>query len=185
MSLKLYQIRSTLKNHPDCYAILKEISFHNEVFSFFVMNRDEEEKIREINLHFVAGTGYNLKNVAKTDYILTSSAMLFSMRFVERIGEILKKEMQFFPCKVICQDVSLDWYAAKIMHYFPLVDKELSTYRTLTDGTKVLKYVKYREDIEEQFYIAKDIENLSYVAVSDLFKNLCEENGLMISFNQP
>jgi hypothetical protein len=149
------------------------------------MNRGKEERIREIKLDFVAGAGYGLKNIAKTDYIFTSSALLFSMRFVESVGEILKKEMQFFPCKVICQDVSLDWYAAKIIHYFPFVDKELSTYRTLTDETKVLKYIKYRKDIEEQFYIATDSENISYFAVSDLFKNLCEENSLMISFDQP
>ena len=185
MSLTLYEIETTLQSHPDNLAILNEPSYDDEVFSFFMMNRGEKEIIERMKLEFFAGKGYTLKNIVKTDHIYTFSALLFSKRFVESAGEYLSEEMLFFPCKVICMDVAFDWYAAKILREFPIVDKELSKYRTLTDGRPILNFVKYREDIDEQFYIARDNENISYFAVSELFKSLCEKNHLMISFSQP
>ena len=184
MPLKLFQIDSTLF-HPDNMAMIKnDYSVHKELFLFFNMNRGEEETIKSIEMEFAAGKGYTLKSIAKTDYIDTASASLFSKRFVDSVGEVLKDEMQFFPCKVICKGEAFDWYAARITHTFPIVDKERSTYRDLTDGRLVLSDAKYRTDIDEQFFIARDSEDISYFAVSDLFKILCDENGLMIGFKE-
>lgn len=179
MSLKLYQINTTL-NHPDCMAGFKKND--HEIFSFFIMDKGNEEKIKRRRLDFVAGTGYTLENIENTDYIFCPSALLFSKRFVERVGNLLREEMKFFPCKLICQDVSLDWYAAKIMRSIPIIDKEASTYRTLSDGEKMLKFVKFRKDIEEQFFIAKDKESVTYFVVSELFMDLCKKNSLLINF---
>lgn len=184
MPLKLYEIHSTLKSHPDCRAIIKDISLDDKIFAFFIMNQGVEEEIEKTELEFILGKGYTLENIEKTDYIFTFSALLFSKKFVDSIGEILKKEMQFFPCKLICNDVALDWYVAKIIHRFPVVDKELSVYRSLTDGKRILHSAKYRKDIEEQFYVARDSESITYFVVSDLFKNLCEKNGLMINIEE-
>lgn len=130
MSLKLYQINTTL-NHPDCMAGLKKM-MDDEIFSFFRLDIGNEEKIKRRRLEFVAGTGYTLENIEKTDYIFCPSALLFSKRFVEKIGNLLREEMKFFSCRLVCQDVSLEWYAAKIILSIPIIDKEASTYRTLT-----------------------------------------------------
>lgn len=184
MSLKLYEMSTTLNDHPDSMAGFKKILSADEIFSFFKLNIGDEEKINRRKLDFVAGSGYTLENIVKTDYIYSPSALLFSKRFVERVENVLKKEMQFFPCKVICQDASLDWYAAKIICCMPLVDKEASTYRTLTDGEKVLKSVKYRKDITKPFYIAADSESITDFVVSELFVDLCKKNDLMISFKE-
>ena len=184
MSLKLYRIDSTLF-HPYNGAMIKDISVHKELFSFFRMNCGDKEKIKNIEMEFVAQKGYTLENIAKTDYIFTFSAHLFSKKFVESVGDILKNEIKFFPCKVTCKGIALDWYAAQIIHSFPIIDKELSTYRELTDSELILSDAKYRTDINEQFFIARDSESITYIAVSDLFKTLCVENGLMIGFNQP
>ena len=93
MSLKLYQINTTL-NHPDCMAGFKKND--GEIFSFFILDIGNEEKIKRRRLEFVAGTGYTLENIEKTDYIFCPSALLFSKRFVEKIGNLLREEMKFF-----------------------------------------------------------------------------------------
>lgn len=65
MSLKLYKINTTL-NHPDCMAGFKKND--DEIFSFFRLDIGNEEKIKRRRLEFVAGTGYTLENIEKTDY---------------------------------------------------------------------------------------------------------------------
>ena len=118
MSLKLYKINTTL-NHPDCMAGFKKND--DEIFSFFRLDIGNEEKIKRRRLEFVAGTGYTLENIEKTDYIFCPSALLFSKRFVEKIGNLLREEMKFFSCRLVCQDVSLEWYAAKIILRIPII----------------------------------------------------------------
>ena len=181
MSLKLYQINTTL-NHPDCMAGLKKNDDEN--FSFFRLDIGNEEKIKRRRLEFVAGTGYTLENIEKTDYIFCPSALLFSKRFVEKIGNLLREEMKFFSCRLVCQDVSLEWYAAKIILRIPIIDKEASTYRTLSDGERVLNFIKFRRDIEEEFFIAKDKESITDFVVSELFVDICKKNGLLIDFKE-
>lgn len=182
MSLKLYRITTTL-NHPDYGARFKKNG--DEIFSFFRLDIGDEEKIKKRRLDFIAGAGYTLENIEKTDYIDCSVALLFSKRFVEKVGNVLREEMQFFSCNLICQDVNLDWYAAKIIRSIPIIDKEASTYRTLSDGEKILKFVKYRKDIEEQFFIAKDKESITDFVVSELFRDLCKKNDLLVNFEEP
>ena len=182
MSLKLYKINTTL-NHPDCMAGLKKM-MDDEIFSFFRLDIGNEEKIKRRRLEFVAGTGYTLENIEKTDYIFCPSALLFSKRFVEKNGNLLREEMKFFSCRLVCQDVSLEWYAAKIILRIPIIDKEASTYRTLSDGERVLSFIKFRRDIEEEFFIAKDKEGITDFVVSELFVDICKKNGLLIDFKE-
>lgn len=185
MPLKLYRISTTLDHHPDWSARLENAG--KEISRFFRLDIGDEETIKRRSLVFVAGEAYTLENIDKTDYISSFAALLFSKRFVERVGNAMNEDMQFFPCKLICDGVSLDWYAAKITRRLPIIDKEASTYRTLVHGGKMIEFAKYRRDIEEPFFIAKDenIEYSTYFVVSELFMDLCKENGLLIKFDEP
>lgn len=183
MPLELYRITTTLDCHPDCMARIEKGG--NDIFSFFRLGIGDEEIIKRRRLEFIAGAGYTLENIDKTDYIDCSAALLFSKRFVERVGKTISEDLQFFSCKLICDGVGLDWYAAKIMRSIPIIDKKASTYRTLANGNKIVKFAKYRKDIEGQFFIVKDVEMNTYFVVSERFKDLCEENGLLINFREP
>ena len=60
MSLKLYQINTTL-NHPDCMAGLKKM-MDDEIFSFFILDIGNEEKIKRRkngNRYRKSNNGYN------------------------------------------------------------------------------------------------------------------------------
>ena len=182
MSLKLYKITTTLEEHPDFTAKLMKRT--DEIYSFFSFNKGDVEKMKRKKIDFIAGTGYTLENVEKTDYINCSPPLLFSNKFVERIGNKLGDEVQFFPCNLICQQVNLNWYAARIMRKIPIIDKEASTYSILSGGEKVIRIAKYRKDIEERFFIARDEENIPYWVVSELFMELCKSNELLIRFRE-
>ena len=168
--------------HPYNGALLIDETIHDEIFSFFNINIGDEEKIKNIKMEFMADKGYTLKNIEKTDYIFTFSAMLFSEKFVDSVGEVLKDEIKFFPCKIICKGVYLDWYSAQIKHFIPIVDKELSVYEIDEDGELDFEFVKFREDFEQPFYVAADSEDIGGFVVTDLFQKLCEDHNLMVGF---
>ena len=182
MSLKLYKITTTLEEHPDFTARLKNRT--NEIYSFFSFNHGDVEQMKNKKIDFLAGAGYTLENIEKTDYINCSPPLLFSERFVEKIGNELSNEVEFFPCNLICKGISLNWYAARIMRKMAIIDKEASTYSILSEGEKVIRIAKYRNDIDEKFYIARDDENIPYWVVSELFMELCKKNNLSIRFKE-
>lgn len=182
MPLKLYKI-ATVIHHP--YAI---VGFHkpaSDLSEFFNLNIGNEEKIKRRNLEFIADEGYTLENIGKIDYLNCVTGLLFSKRFVEVFKDILKNDVKFFPCKINCQgEILLDWYVVQVSRRISIIDREKSIYRTLTDGSETIDFPKYKENIFETFYIARDTEYVAYCAVSELFKNLCEDNNLKLDFRE-
>lgn len=182
MSLKLYRI-NTMINHPDSMAGFYKDD--KDVYDFFKLNKGDEEKILRRDLSFVAGKGYTLKNINDTDYISCPTALLFSERFVNVLGNQLEQDMQFVPCNLICENNNIKWYAARIKKRVSVIDEEASIYRKLTDGQKIIKFARYRKDITIPFFIAEDLKYTSYYVVSELFKELCENNNILIKFEKP
>ncbi len=181
MSLELYRI-NTMINHPDNMAGFYKDD--EDIYKFFKLNRGDEEKILKRELKFVAGKGYTLKNVSYTDFISCPTALLFSEKFVRVLGSQLEQDMQFIPCNLICENSSFKWYAARIKRRISIIDEEISVYRKLTDGQKVIKFARYRNDVNISFFIAQDINYTSYYAVTELFKELCEKNNIYIKFEE-
>lgn len=182
MPMKLYRIESTINHHDNLAGFAKD---DKDVYAFFKQNKGEEEKIRKRDLRFIAGKGYNLSNIDKTDFIKSSTALLFSKKFYERLGEKLSQDMLFIPCKLMCDNTAIDWYAVRIKNRAQIVDEEASTYRTLSDGTKIIQFARYKKDVSDTFYIAEDTAWHSYYRVSELFKELCDTNDIHISFKEP
>ena len=182
MSLKLYRI-NTMINHPDSMAGFYKDD--KDTYEFFKLNKGDEEKILKRELSFVAGKGYTLKNINDTDLISCPTVLLFSEKFVRVLGSQLEQDMQFIPCKLICENSSFKWYAARIKRRISVIDEEASIYRKLTDGQKVIKFARYRKDVNVPFFIAEDTNYSSYYVVTELFKELCENNNIYIKFEKP
>ena len=69
----------------------------DEIFSFFILDIGNEEKIKRRRLEFVAGTGYTLENIEKTDYIFCPSAIVvFLSDLLKKLEILLREEMKFF-----------------------------------------------------------------------------------------
>lgn len=170
-------------NHPDNMAgFYKE---DKEIYEFFKLNKGNEEKILKRELNFVAGQGYTLNNINDTDFISCPTALLFSEKFIKTLGCQLEQDMQFIPCKLICENRSIKWYAARIKRRVSVIDEKASVYRKLMDGQKVIKFARYRKDVNVSFFIAEDTIYTSYYVVTELFKELCEKNNIYIKFEKP
>lgn len=182
MPLKLYKIATSIHH---TYAIVVFHKPESDISEFFQFNIGNEEKIARRNLEFIAEEGYTLENIRETDYLDGGSGLIFSKRFVEVFIDILKDDVKIFPCKINCQgEILLDWYVVQVLRRISIIDKEKSIYRTLTDGSEIIDFPKYKENIIEPFYIARDTESVAYCVVSELFKNLCEDNNLKLDFRE-
>ena len=129
--------------------------------------------------------GYTLNNINDTDFISCPTALLFSEKFIKTLGCQLEQDMQFIPCKLICENRSFKWYAARIKRRVSVIDEKASVYRKLMDGQKVIKFARYRKDVNVSFFIAEDTIYTSYYVVTELFKELCEKNNIYIKFEKP
>ena len=126
-----------------------------------------------------------MKNINNTDCMESSIALLFSDRFVNTLGKKLEQDMQFLPCTLICENQEFKWYAARINRRLSIIDEEASIYEELMDGEKTIDLPRFRKDITTPFFIAKDIVWDTYYVVSELFKELCENNNMLIEFDTP
>lgn len=77
------------------------------------------------------------------------------------------------------------------IEFFLLCQKESSFAKSFVDHEFVLALTifivadHYRTDIEEVFYMAKDIDYNDVPIMSQSFKRICDENNLNISFLNP
>jgi len=179
--MKLYHMYSAI-NHPEAMVDFEKNA--NDIFAFFKMNMGDDEKIRKRKLNFIAQSGYKLDNIVKTDYLQCTSALLFSRQFYNKIGEYLKDEMQFFPCSVFCQGVEFEWYAVKILRQISAIDIEKSGCYKLSNNDVMLDSFKYKRNIVERFYIARDNHQITDFVVSELFVSLCNTNNISIEFEE-
>lgn len=83
-----------------------------------------------------------------------------------------------------CENTAIKWYAARIKRREFIIDEEASVYRTLVDGQKMIKFARYRKDMDIPFFIAEDSKYSSYYVVTELFKELCHNNNILIDFEK-
>lgn len=182
MRLKLYRIDSAIV-HPDNYVTYKKDP--KELRKFFGLGKGDAEKILRMKIFFDAGEAYNASNIILTDYINSPVAPLFSKRAVEILKDRVCDEALFVPVTIRCSGECYEWYACRIDKRVKLINEETSVFSELTDGTKIISLARYRTDIEEGFYMAKDIDYNDVPIMSESFKSICDENNLNISFLDP
>jgi len=156
----------------------------DEIFAFFKMNTGDEQRIHRRKLNFVAQSGYTLANVVKTDFLACTSALLFSKRFFNRVGKHFKEEMQFFPCQVSCQGVNLEWYAVKILRLISIINIDKEGDCEYINDDIIFDPIKYRGDIAERFYIARDCNEVTEFVVTELFVDVCNANNILIDYEE-
>ncbi len=105
---------------------------------------------------------------------------IFSQRAVSIFERRIASEMSFYKCTV--ENVSETLSLCKVNNYLPIIDEERTTFRELIDGTKLIDIPAYKCD--KDFFIARDSVFCERMIVSQLFVDLCNEEGANIEFSQ-
>ena len=166
--------------------VMAELDCKNPaLYDFFIHNQDSNI-LDHINLKAKGQKDLKREMMATVDYLqlLSFPTPVFSKRFFDKLGNSLSGSLSFHPCEVYLETgESYEFYLGRILNRLPVVDKEKSGYRVLTDGTKILDepYI-IKEEADETLLIVRDLE-LATPIVSGVFKNMVEANKLKIGFD--
>ncbi|MGK6353391.1 imm11 family protein [Parapedobacter sp. DT-150] len=172
---------ATTVNHPLAVVDFKDGS--SRLFDYFVLDKGDGRFLDFAKPTAIAQSGYTKRNITSTDFVKASIGIpIFSVDFKDKLEAELKDDLLFFECTVNCQGEAFPFYAGKVLRYISLIDRERSTFRTLSDGSSLPAKAVYREDIPEPFLVARDTDFPSRFAVSTVFRKLVEAHGLKVGF---
>lgn len=156
------------------------------IFNYFLNPNQDGNFLKYFIPKGKAQSGITKRNIGTVDYLRASIGVpFFSVKFVQVLQKHLSKEIAFHECFIECEGEEFQFFLAKTKLYIPIVDRENSLYRKLTDGTKVITRAKYREDAADEFFIARDDRFHERLVVSDRFKELVIGENLQIEFMEP
>jgi hypothetical protein len=158
------------------------------ILRHFIRDIEEDAFLTSGPINFMAkpSSGYTVENLKETDFLYSDlSLIVVSPRAYDALHSEIMDDMLFYSCLVTCGTETLPFYAGKITTKRAIVDTEKSTYRTIKskDGDiQTLAGTVYRDDLEEDFFFARDVGRNYRYAGSDKFVELVRKNDLRIDF---
>lgn len=182
----LYELRTNILNELAIVDLssIKEKDY-SEYYNYFIEGFNDREFLTHKKLVFTAQQGYNSDNIEKIDYLKCSSPVpIFSQRFVEALQDNLEQDIEFIPCKVICNNISYDFYVGRILKFLPLIDKEKSEYYELSEGEKIIDIPVFSSSVNTDFYIARDSEEKYIYAITDRMKEFLIKHNFNVKLKE-
>lgn len=182
----LYELRTSILNELAIVDLssIKEKDYE-EYYNYFIEGLNDRKFLEHQKLVFTAQQGYNSNNIEKIDYLKCSSSVpIFSQQFVEILQDKLRQDMEFIPCKVICDNISYDFYVGRILNFIQLIDKEKSEYYELSEGEKIMDIPVFSSSVNTDFYIARDSEEKNLYAITDKMKEVLIEHNFNIKLKE-
>jgi hypothetical protein len=181
----LYRLSSNL-NHPANRAETKGTGAANRLIDYFVYDKGDSKFLSFVAPRFVAQGGYTALNISQTDYIEGPGAIpLFSESFVSKVGDLLKRDLELHKCVVECHGQNVTYFAGKTLSVGAFVDSGMSSFHTLTDGTKILERAAYRTDWRGDFQLVREASDRSRLLATDKFRDLVAGHDLKIRLLEP
>lgn len=140
----------------------KSQSDSQRYWDFFIENKNVIP-FQYVNPLLVAGKGYTYNQILKLDFLNCIIPIpIFSCKFVKKYNELLKEELQFFPCKIKIKDKTVDFFLGRIIKSDNILDLQRSGSRTLTDGSpcQILHFSIKQDVIISIFY---EIVHLNHI----------------------
>lgn len=163
----LYSLTGTVLKEN---AIIDLVSNANRFYAFFLAGAGDDKFLQFSTIQFSAQEGYRPSMLSTADYLGASIGVpIVSKIFVDAVGETIQKDITFYPCEVNCAGTVFSFYVGRILTFAQLVNVEISDFRQLTDGRKVLRTPRYNVAAEQYFFIARDQEFPHLFAASDAF----------------
>lgn len=123
------------------------------------------------------------QEIGELDYLeATSPIPLFSPRFRAALGPELVDDIAFTECVVRAGDREYRFFAGRVLRSFDLVDPNASTSRTLTEESRSLMALAFRDPSRTDFHLARDRAEPFALIATDALRSLCESRGLNVDF---
>jgi hypothetical protein len=182
MAVTVHYLRAKVKSSAH-NVVFKAGKVFDRIEEFFVVGNDPPGTPFVPPLVGQLQDGVKAASLAALDYLPSFGGVpLFSPKFVHVMGELLKNEVEFHPCSVICEETSHEFFVARLLQRRHLLDYPSSG---LGEGAGRFQSNFIRSDLDEDFLLAREQHELKcYVFVaSERFKQAVEKLKLGIAFN--
>lgn len=181
--LRIYDLESPIPSEGDIIVLPDKKGMLAE---FFIWNEGDGNFLQFSKLRAQAQGGVKWSAMRTADYLRANIGIpIFSAKAREFLTHRIPNDLQFYECEISCEGREEVFFICKVMKYMKLVDGQRSSFRTLSEGEKILNNVVYRNDLDEDFYIARDVEFCERLVVSEKFVDLCQSERLHIEFGNP
>jgi len=171
---------SSSSNH----SYVEFINQERRIIDFFILDKGNDKFLNFTQIVFQAQKGLNLNSIKSFDYLEGfMDVHIFSENFKNTLEEILRNEIVFYPCKILCDGEKIDFYIAKFINYLDTINREKSEYSTYSDGVEKLETPVFKSEIDFS-YAVRDINEPTISLVSKKFVDLSEKHNFRIKFSR-
>ena len=137
--------------------------------------------LNNYKVQFEVLNGYTIDEVREADYLIVESELfVISPKAYQLLFETIKEDVLFYPAEVHFGELKFDFYIGKIRRREPIIDMNKSSYVNLSEGELAITNIVYAEDLEEDFFLARDLKYNNRYAATDKFINLVKVHQLKI-----
>lgn len=159
---------------------------YEKMSKYFFSDIEDKKYFDNVKFSGIAQKGFTHKLLAQTDFLINArfgGIPVFSERFMERTNQYLSDKINFYPCQILLNEKSYNFFLCRVKHIMPIIDYEKSGYMMLSDGSKIVdEPIIIKEDVDEDLLIVRDSTYKSIIVVSDLFKQIVENEKLNVGF---
>lgn len=176
--MSIYSVSAVLLNQ-DAYVDL--VNDKDSRLKFFFMYN---EGILSKKPVFKCQEGLNSINILQTDmYDCTSSLLVFSENFYNKMHQYLKNEMDFFEADLIVENKTDICYVGKITNIQNILNEEKSEYDDwLDDDEHFIEKAVFKEEFLNTSYCVKNNSEQPIEVFTKNFKRTVELANLKLAF---
>ena len=138
----------------------KSQSDSQRYWDFFIENKNVIP-YQYVNPLLVAGKGYTYNQILKLDFLNCIIPIpIFSCKFVKKYNELLKEELQFFPCKIKIKDKTVDFFLGRIIKSDNILDLQEVIHFLMVLPSQILHFSIKQDVIISIFY---EIVHLNHI----------------------
>lgn len=179
--MAVYRLKANARS-PSHNVVFKAGKVFDRIDAFFVSGDDPPGTAFRPPLEGTLQPGVRASALHRLDYLPSFGGIpLFSAAFVQALGDVLRTEVEFHPCTVLCEDRPHEWYIARLLRRVHLLAPASSD---TGDGAMRSQADCLRADLHEDFFLARERNELKchvFVA-SDAFRAETGRHGLHMGF---
>lgn len=176
--MTFFYLRPKVKS-PAHHIVLPAGKAFDRIEEFFTVSNSPSGTPFIPPIHGHTQEGITLDNFSQQDYLPGFCGLpFFSPRFVEAMSDILKNEVEFYPCTLTCEGTPHKFYLARLLNRLQLLDYAASGLGDKPHPNFI------RHDLVEDFYLAREEHTLKCYAFvcSTAFKTEITKLGLKVAF---